>query len=232
MTLSGTSRKASAVVLLNFGGPREMGEVPRFLYEILSDSNTIKLPLPQPVQNVLARVMAARRSPEMRRQYGVIGGSSPIVDSTARVAAGVEAALAASGAAAPVFVAHRYLRGWTARTAREIVAAGVERLLAVPMYPQFSYATSGSSFQQLAQALARAGYCGALCAVRSYPDDPGYLSALQARLEACLRREAPSPADTVVLCSAHGLPAAYVEQGDPYRREVESCRKIRTAIHR
>lgn len=212
--------KKRAVVLLNFGGPRNLEEVSDFLYEILKDPNTLQLPVPQPLQNLLARRIARGRSAEMRRQYSQIGGRSPIVAATEAIRDDLRSALAEAGAAMPVFVAHRYLPGWCEDTAREIVAGGVDELLAVPLYPHFSYATTGSALEQLRAALLGAGYRGRLRAVRSYPDEEPYLEALAERLRDCLEREPPPPEDTVVLCSAHGLPEAYVKAGDPYRDEL------------
>ena len=67
-----------AIVLLNFGGPRDLAEVEPFLYEILKDPNTLQFPFPQPLQNLLARRIARRRTPEIQRQYGEIGGNRPL----------------------------------------------------------------------------------------------------------------------------------------------------------
>lgn len=209
-----------AVLLLNFGGPRSLDEVADFLFEILRDPNTIRLPAPQWVQDRLAWAIARRRSPEVRRQYDEIGGRSPIVEATERIAEALRAGLAASGQALPVYVAHRYLRGHAAETAARIAADGVTELLALPLYPHFSFATTGSSCEQLERALARAGYAGTCQVLRSYPDAEGYLQALAERLEDTLAHGAVRPAHTVLLCSAHGLPAAYVEGGDPYLQEL------------
>ena len=209
-----------AVVLLNFGGPRTLEDVEPFLFEILRDPNTIQLPVPQWLQDALARRIARRRSRVVAAQYDLIGGGSPIVAATDAIARALAAALERAGEPLPVYCAHRYLPGHTAATAAELVAAGVDDLLALPLYPHFSYATTGSSFQQLRQALRRAGYRGRLRVLRSYPDAPGYLDALAEKLQACLFRERPNPAETVILCSAHGLPASYVERGDPYRLEL------------
>jgi ferrochelatase len=213
----------SAVVLMNFGGPESLGEVSSFLYEILSDPNTLQFPFPQVLQNVLARKIANRRTSEIQRQYSEIGGKSPIVEATEAIRADVAARLqlkAPCGSPMTIFVAHRYLAGWCGRTAREITAAGVNSLLAVPLYPHFSYATTGSSLEQLRSALLQAGYRGRFQSVRSYPEDGDYLAALAARLEATLAAESPPPEDTVILCSAHGLPEAYVRRGDPYPEEL------------
>ncbi|MCZ6842685.1 MAG: ferrochelatase [SAR324 cluster bacterium] len=211
-----------AIVLLNFGGPRDLREVRVFLYEILKDPNTIQLPFPQPLQNILAWLIARRRAPEIRRQYRVIGGKSPIVQATEQIAAALQSALTAAEQPMQVFIAHRYLRGWSRQTARHITAAGVDSLLAIPLYPHFSYASSGSSFQQLDEQLRQEGFTGRVWGLRSYPAGVGYVDALAARLEECLRQGAPPPGETVILCSAHGLPEAYVKAGDPYTRELRS----------
>ena len=210
---------APAVLLLNFGGPRGLEEVSRFLYEILRDPNTLQLPAPQGLQDLLARRIAFRRSAEVARQYAEIGGASPIVAATARMAAALAARLSARGLRIPVLAAHRYLPGHTRETVARLIELGIGRILAVPLYPHFSWATTGSSAQQLQAELKRAG-CGAeVLALRSYPDLPGYVDALAARLRETLAG-AGTPAQTVVLCSAHGLPASYVARGDPYRFEL------------
>ncbi len=209
-----------AVVVLNFGGPRSLDEVEGFLFEILRDPNTIRLPAPGWVQDRLARLIARRRTPEMRRQYDEIGGRSPIVEATERIAQALREGLAAAGQALPVYVAHRYLSGDTARAAAQVVADGITEVLALPMYPHFSFASTGTSFEQLGRELERAGFAGPCRELRSYPDAEGYLQALAARLETTLAEAALRPAHTVLLCSAHGLPAAYVEGGDPYVQEL------------
>lgn len=209
-----------AVLLLNFGGPRDLAEVPAFLFEILRDPNTIQLPLPRWAQDLLARRIARRRSHEVARQYGEIGGASPIVPATLHIRNALLAALAQAGRPLPVYVAHRYLPGDAAAAVAALRADGVDALFALPLYPHFSYATSGSSLQQVRVLLRSAGWGGPLHALRSYPDAGGYLDALGDRLGATLREAALEPEGTVVLCSAHGLPRAYVEQGDPYRLEL------------
>ncbi len=233
-------------MLLNFGGPRTLEEVPGFLHEILSDPNTLQLPMPRWAQNVLAQRIARRRSPEVARQYGEIGGKSPIVDATAAIAdslreklrEGTDKLVRPGNYSLPVYTVHRYLRGYTEAVAREIAAdrgpdrlvrpggkgndaGAIGALLALPLYPHFSYATTGSSIEQLLDALDAAGWRGEVTALAAYPRHPGYLEALSARLEECLAAHRPPPEETVILCSAHGLPRAYVKRGDPYRDQIE-----------
>lgn len=208
------------VVLLNFGGPRDLDEVEAFLFEILRDPNTIQLPLPGRLQDGIARRIARRRAPEIRRQYGEIGGRSPIVADTERIATALGAALRAEGIEVSLRIAQRYLPGWCDALAREIVSEGYDALFAVPLYPHFSYATTGSSIEQFAQALERAGFTGGLRCLRSYPAEARYLDALEETLRPVLEQQQLRQEETVILCSAHGLPRRYVERGDPYRLEL------------
>ncbi|MBI3992887.1 MAG: ferrochelatase [Candidatus Lambdaproteobacteria bacterium] len=221
MAMSQHNPERAALVLLNFGGPRSLEEVPSFIFEILRDPNTLQVPFPRWIQDRLARRIAERRSAEVQRQYGEIGGRSPLVPATEAIAESLRAALERAGLPLPVFVAHRYLPGHALATAREVVAAGVQTLLALPLYPHFSYATTGSSIEQFRAALSEAGFRGACQAIADYPAAPGYVDALAARLERTLQAARPDPAQTVILCSAHGLPAVYVERGDPYRGQLE-----------
>ena len=213
-------------MLLNFGGPRNLDEVPNFLYEILRDPNTIQLPAPGWMQNILARFIVSRRVVEISRQYGEIGGRSPLVEATGRIAAALIQALRSTPGEPPppLVIAHRYLAGHAQAAVDEVMALHrkrpVDAILALPLYPHFSYASSGSSFQQLHGLLAAAGWNGRLTAYRSYPDAPGYLDAMADRLEAVLASARPPPESTVILCSAHGLPKAYVGRGDPYLDEL------------
>lgn len=220
------SESGAAVVLLNFGGPRSLEEVPRFLFEILRDPNTLQVPTPRFVQDLVARYMSSRRSPEVKRQYAEIGGASPIVAATERMAAALAVLLGTRGHMLPVVAAHRYLPGHARAAVARLLESAPQDLIAVPLYPHFSWATTGSSAEQLQQELARAGFSGEVTAVRSYPDAPQYVAALGDRLRAALAGAgfAPDSPDTVILCSAHGLPASYVERGDPYRTEL--CRTV------
>lgn len=220
MMPAGRDSPRRGVLLLNFGGPRDLSEVATFIYEILRDPNTIQLGAPQWVQNRLARFIAGRRAGEVARQYGEIGGRSPIVPATDALVAALAARLAADGTPLPVWAVHRYLPGQIDPVLDALLEAEVDELLALPLYPHFSFATSGSSFQQLQQGLDGRGFRGRAWGIRSYPDAPGYLDAVAARLEATLSDAGADPAETVILCSAHGLPAAYVERGDPYRFEL------------
>lgn len=213
--------REEAVLLLNFGGPRTLGEVLVFLYEILRDPQTIQLPLPQWMQNLLARWVAKRRSVEVREQYAELGGHSPIVHATAHILRALAAALVQAGEPPRlIYPVHRYLPQHTARTVASLQRMGIRRIHALTMYPQYSRATTGGALEQLCAELRRAGWKGELSAQLSYADHPAYIAAMTERIQHSLAQINVKPEHTLLLCSAHGLPKLYVREGDPYLQEV------------
>ncbi|MBF0286749.1 MAG: ferrochelatase [SAR324 cluster bacterium] len=218
-----------AVVLLNFGGPRHLEEVADFLYEILRDPNVIQLPFPHWLQNRFARKISKKRAVEVAEQYQQIGGKSPIVEATEQQRAQLEKILQKQKGGCKIYVAHRYLAGNAESVVKQIIEDQIEQLYAIPMYPHFSYATTGSSLEQLDGLLKKQGYACTIQVLRSYPNHPYYIEALSDLLKKELSQHTLVPQETLILCSAHGLPQSYVDKGDPYLMElwstVESLRK-------
>ncbi len=210
------------VVLLNFGGPRNLDEVEEFLFEILRDPNTIQLPFPLRIQDWLTRKIAKKRSINVREEYDRMGGKSPIVEATESQRVLMEKALQEKGLDLHTYTAHRYLPGNAKEVAEQIVADKIEDLFLIPMYPHFSWATTGSSFEQFVAVLNQAGYSGRMKAVRSYPNHPLYVDTLADLLEKGFAKFQLSPENTLIQCSAHGLPRKYVDNGDPYWVELQA----------
>jgi protoporphyrin/coproporphyrin ferrochelatase len=211
------------VVLMNMGGPDSLEAVEPFLRNLFSDEDLIRLPWGPTGQRTLARVIASRRAPKVRELYRSIGGKSPIADLTARQAGALEAALRAGGVECRCRVAMRYWKPFAAEAAAALRADGVDRVLALSLYPQFSYSTTGSSLKDLRRALEAAGVQAPLAIIDRYGDDPAYLDALTETVAAGLEAFPAAERDRVpVLFSAHGLPQAYVDDGDPYEREVRA----------
>lgn len=211
-----------AVVLLNFGGPRNLAEVPRFLYEILRDPNTIQLPIPLRIQNRLARFIANKRSGEVTEQYQALGGKSPILEATQQQCQHLEAALKHKQSDIRVYAIHRYLPDSAEQVIKQMQQDQIENIYLIPLYPHFSWATTGSSVEQFCQVMAKLNYSAAVQALRSYPNHPHYIATLTELLEHTLSQHNLKPAHTRILCSAHGLPQSYVDQGDPYLMELQA----------
>jgi len=206
----------TAVFLMNLGGPRNLGEVEPYLYELFSDPLVMDAPI-GPLRRPLARLISHFRAPSSAEKYRLIGGSSPLVAGTEAQARAVAAAL---GPGFSVHLAMRCGHPSTEEAVNEALAAGAEQAVSLPLYPQFANATTTSSLREM-RRLWPPGR--PLYEIRSYPDHPGWLEASAATLRQGLARLRPEHrADPLVVFSAHGLPLSQVRKGDPYPAEVEA----------
>ena len=205
----------TAVVLFNLGGPDSLPAVRPFLFNLFNDAAIIRLP--QPWRWMLAALIAWRRAPVAREIYAHLGGGSPILANTEAQARALEAAL---GEGFRTFIAMRYWHPMSGETAAAVKAWGPDRILLVPLYPQFSTTTTGSSVADWHAAAARAGLAAPTRLICCWPEEPGFIAAVAAEVEGALR-EMPAGARVRVLFSAHGLPEKIVAAGDPYPWQVE-----------
>lgn len=205
-----------AVVLFNLGGPDSIEAVEPFLANLFSDPDVITLP--GLIRKPLAKFIAKRRGPIARDIYAKIGGRSPIVEETEAQAAALTAALA--DYETKVFIAMRHWRPFSADAARAMAAFGPDRIIALPLYPQFSTTTTQSSFKEWKRAVAAAGITAPVTEICCYPDEPGFIAALAAKVRAVMAKAKPD-VDYRLLLSAHGLPKKVVDKGDPYQWQVE-----------
>lgn len=204
----------TAVVVLNLGGPDALGAVKPFLVELFDDPAIIRLP--RPLRWLLARLIAARRAPVAREFYRHLGGSSPILANTEAQTRALEAALGSVG----VFIAMRYWHPRSAAAAAAVKDWAPDRVILLPLYPQFSTTTTASSLAAWRQAARQAGLAAPTQILCCYPDDPGFIAALAEPLRRALA-ETRAGERVRVLFSAHGLPERIVAEGDPYRWQVE-----------
>jgi len=209
------SRKIG-VLLLNMGGPEQQGDVFPFLRNLFSDRQIIRLG-PAFLQRPLAALIARRRAPKSRANYQKIGGGSPISAITARQAAALEQALAADGAFI-VRPAMRYWHPFAAAALVELAAAEVTELIALPLYPHYCRATSGSSFADLHEQNRKLGLNLPIREIRSWPTEPDYIASVAARIREGLGKFGGETAQAVY--SAHSLPKKFIEEGDPYVDEL------------
>lgn len=209
----------TAVVLFNLGGPDRPEAVQPFLFNLFFDPAIIRLPLP--LRWLLAQLISKRRAPIAQQIYREMGGGSPLLPNTQAQAAALTAALQEQGIAeARVFIAMRYWHPRASATAKEVAAYGPDRVILLPLYPQYSTTTTASSLQEWhceAKAVGLKAPTRALCC---YPEAPGFVDAVAARLRDALRQVDHEKAPRV-LFSAHGLPKKIVDQGDPYQWQVE-----------
>ena len=206
----------TAVVIFNLGGPDGPDAVKPFLINLFMDPAIIRLVWP--LRWLVAHLIAARRMPVARKSFAAIGGRSPILDLTRDQAAALQAEFTAAEAVR-IFVAMRHWHPLPEACVAEVKAYAPERIVLLPLYPQFSTTTTGSFLTAWAAAAARASLEVPTTTVCCYPSLGGFIDAL-ARLTAEAVRSAAGHGRPLVLFSAHGLPQAIVAQGDPYQEQV------------
>ena len=213
------SAPLTGIVLLNMGGPDTLSAIRPFLARLFSDRELIRLPLAPLTQPLFAWIVSGMRARKVRRYYEEIGGGSPIAELTGRQRAALEEMLAETGGNFRVYVGMRYWYPLAKHAVLEMKEDGVARGIALPLYPQYCAATTGSSLSDLRRWMRWAGAGFPLTEVRSWPDHPGYIAALCGKIEDTLAWE--SPDKTHLLFSAHGVPKSFIDEGDPYQAETE-----------
>ena len=208
----------TAVVLFNLGGPDSLEAVEPFLRNLFSDPAIIGLPafLRSPVANLAAK----RRAPIAREIYAKLGGASPINAETEKQAKALEAELASRGRNIRIFVAMRCWRPLIAQAITEVRSWSPEKIVLVPLYPQYSTTTTASSFAEWDRLARTNGLSERTIRVCCYPRAEGFIAAMTELIHDVLTRRRPA-VDYRLLFSAHGLPERTIAAGDPYRWQVE-----------
>jgi ferrochelatase len=204
-----------AVVLMNLGGPDSPQAVRPFLYNLFSDPAIIRLPAI--LRHPLAWLIARRRSTVAGEIYAHLGGASPLLANTEAQARALEAVLG-DGDDTRCFIAMRYWHPMTAETVAAVKRWAPDDIVCLPLYPQYSTTTTGSSLAAWRTEAARQGVTVPTRSIRSYPSAPGFTAALAGAIEQMLGTLGePNPR---LLLSAHGLPLRIVQAGDPYPEQI------------
>jgi len=207
-----------AVVLFKLGGPDGLDAVRPFLFNLFNDPAIISLP--GILRTPLAALISSRREESAKANYAIMGGGSPLLPETRKQAAALEAALAARAPGDEIrcFIAMRYWKPLTDETAAQVAAWAPDEIVLLPLYPQFSTTTTGSSAQAWAKAYRGSGTIRTVCC---YPTLGGLVEA-HARLIAETWAAAGHEGPVRLLFSAHGLPEKVVKGGDPYQAQIEA----------
>ncbi len=208
----------TAVVLFNLGGPDGPESVRPFLFNLFNDPAIIAVP--QPLRWFLAKLISSRRAPVARKIYASIGGGSPLLANTGVQARELETALEHGGGETRCFIAMRYWQPLTDAAARAAAEYGPDRIVLLPLYPQFSTTTSGSSLDAWHNAAQAIGLKVPTTTVCCYPADAGFVAALAGLIRPALDH-AEKTGKPRLLFSAHGLPKKIIAAGDPYQWQVE-----------
>jgi ferrochelatase len=210
------------VVLLNLGGPDSLEAVEPFLYNLFVDPDIINFPGSFLVRKWLAKLISSKRHPRVQEQYKKIGGKSPLKEFTLGQARLLEEQLNKQFPV-KVYAAMRYWHPFTSEVLGEIEREGIKKVILLPLYPQYSKATTESSVKEWKKQLAIRGGINNLewDLVEHYYDFPPYLEAFVERINQGLQKFAPEKlADVHLLFSAHGTPMKLVREGDPYSDHI------------
>lgn len=220
------SEERIGVLLFNLGGPDTLDDVRPFLFNLFADPDIIRLPW-RAMQKPLAWLISTQRYKKSRGYYEKIGGGSPLRKITEQQARALENALAARNINARAYVGMRYWNPFIEEALEEIRRDRITHLVVLPLYPQFSVSTTGSSLnwmnalsEQTRQPLPRTSV---IC---SWEDDSNYIAAMAASVKETLGQfPDQDPSRAHIVFSAHSVPVRYIKEGDPYldqtKRTVE-----------
>ncbi|WP_395709187.1 ferrochelatase [Reyranella sp.] len=206
-----------AIILFNLGGPDSPEAVQPFLRNLFGDPAILRVP--SFIRSPLASLLARRRAPTARAIYDKIGGASPILGQTEAQARALEEALGGEHEWRG-YVCMRYWHPMTEAVVRSVTRFAPDRIVLLPLYPQYSTATTASSFKAW-NDLAR--FTVPTKSIDSYPVEPGFIAASVELLQQGVAQAGRQP--TRVLFSAHGLPERVIKAGDPYQSQVEQTAK-------
>ena len=219
-TLADMKKTRLAIVLFNLGGPDTPAAVRPFLINLFRDPAILRVPFF--IRPLLARIIALARTKPATANYLILGGGSPLLGLTEEQARTLEADLPEFDVRC--FVAMRYWHPFSEAVAREVRDWGPDEVVLLPLYPQYSTTTTGSSFTAWREAAAQVNLVAPVTTLCCYHADPGYVSATaegvrRAYDKAMAKLDGKAPLR--ILFSAHGLPESIVKNGDPYQFQVE-----------
>lgn len=207
----------TAVILFNLGGPDSPEAVQPFLSNLFSDPAIISVP--QPFRWLLAKLISKRRAPVAREIYAQIGGKSPLLELTVEQARALESQCPDLGEV-KAFVCMRYWHPMSDAVAKDVKQFQPDKIILLPLYPQYSTTTSGSSIKDWNRAAAAIGLSVPTVEICCYPESDGWVDA-QASLIRSAYGATSQQNKPRVLFSAHGLPKKIIAAGDPYQWQVE-----------
>lgn len=212
------------VVLFQLGGPDSADAIEPFLYNLFCDPEIIDFPLAKVARPLLAKFISKGRAKKVQHHYGQIGGYSPIRELTERQAKALETELRQE-LDARVFVAMRYWHPFTAEAVTRVRDAGCDELILLPLYPQYSSTTTGSSLNEWERRCREVAYNPRTIVIRDYFSSPEYLDSLTGRIQSTFERF-DNPTEVHLVFSAHSVPVSIIEKGDPYQAQIEETVKL------
>lgn len=216
------------ILLFNLGGPETQEDVRPFLFNLFSDPEIVRIPI-RAFQKPLAWVISTSRAKKSKANYQLIGGGSPLRRITDEQAEALRQELLRRGLEAKVYVGMRYWHPFTELALDEIQRDGITDLIALPLYPQFSVSTTGSSTKDFVALLDRRGGLRNIRRryITRWHTHESYIAALAEQIKDQIKQfPDPDPRRVHLLFSAHSVPQSYIENGDPYLRHTEETLRL------
>ena len=210
------------VVLFQLGGPDSLEAIEPFLFNLFCDPDIIDFPFARIGRKPLAKLISSTRARKVQHHYATIGGGSPIRRFTEQQARALQRKLADSGLNARCFVAMRYWHPFTAEAIEQLRAACCDEVVLLPLYPHYSSTTTGSSLNEWRRHFRDdvPVHC-----VEPFYHHELYLQALVEKIDETLARFS-DPERPEIVFSAHSVPVAVIEKGDPYQHQIEETTEL------
>ncbi len=206
-----------AVVLFNLGGPDSLDNVEPFLFNLFNDPAIINLPTF--IRHILAKIISKRRAPVAKKIYKEMGGSSPILKLTMEQSIELEKSLNSmqNKIDYKTFIAMRCWHPRADQTIKNVKNFNPEEVILVPLYPQFSYSTSGSSISEWKEVCKKNNFNTLTSTICCYPEEENFINAHVEEIKNKINKNN----NERLIFSAHGLPEKNIKNGDPYQWQVE-----------
>ncbi len=212
-----------AIILFNLGGPDKLENVKPFLFNLFNDPAI--LDLPSFIRYPLAKLISNRRTPTAEKIYKELGGSSPILKLTKEQSNALELKLNNRDDFSE-YKCFVVMRCWHPRA--EVVINDVknydpDEVILIPLYPQYSAATSGSSIKEWKDVCKKNNFKTKTTTICCYPTDNNFITAHKNEI----LKKINDLKNYKLIFSAHGLPEKNIKNGDPYQWQIEqSVNKI------
>jgi len=209
-----------AVILFNLGGPDKLESVEPFLFNLFNDPEILSLP--SILRYPLAKFISKRRAPIAKNIYREIGNKSPILELTQEQATSLERSLSAKGDY-KCFVVMRCWHPRAIEVIKKVKAFNPEEIILLPLYPQFSAATSGSSINEWNDLCKKENFNVKTKTICCYPTESNFIKSHANLIKKIIKNTESK--NFKLLFSAHGLPEIKIKKGDPYQWQVEETVK-------
>ena len=209
-----------AVILFNLGGPDKLESVEPFLFNLFNDPEILSIP--SIIRYPLAKLISKRRAPIAKNIYREIGNKSPILKLTQEQAKSLEKSLSSKGDY-KCFVIMRCWHPRATEVINQVKAFNPEEIILLPLYPQFSAATSGSSINEWNNLCKKKNYIVKTKTICCYPTENNFIKSHANLIKKTIKNEESK--NFKLLFSAHGLPEIKIKKGDPYQWQVEETVK-------